>query len=67
MTKLLNLEKCILYVDDGNGNIAINPGETMDVDGRKAWNEHLFVTGGMLEIVEDKKPQEKQSNKKPEK
>ena len=61
--ELRNVANCILYVDDGDGNVAINPGEVMDVDGRKPWNDHLFVTAGMLEVVEVKQSKKKQTEK----
>lgn len=60
---LRNVANCVLYVDNGDGNIAINPSETLDVDGRKAWDEHLFVKAGWLEVIEDKKPDNKKAEK----
>lgn len=63
---LRNVADCVLYIDNGDGGIPVNPGEKMDVDGRKSWDEHPFVKEGWLEVV-DEKPQKSQPEKQAKK
>lgn len=65
MTKVVNKATCPIWVE---GKI-LDPGQELDVDGRKDWENNLFVLSGSLLLVkpEKKKPKPKAKVKEEEK
>lgn len=68
MTKVVNKGSCPLWVEVDGKDKFLAVGESAEVDGRKSWEEHLFVKSGALGIIkEEKKPKPKSKAKEEEK
>lgn len=59
MTALKNVSNQQIRVTGAEGERDIAPGQTVEVEGRTNWTNHLFVKAGWLEVVDTAKPKRK--------
>lgn len=59
MTMLTNRHTAEVAVMEAGARVAIAPGDSIEVDGRQNWNDHIFIKAGWLEIAEPEKPRRK--------
>ena len=62
MVTLRNHAKCSLGVRDGDVNVTILPGHTVELNTQTNFDDHIFVLEGWLEVV---KPAASEPEKKP--